>query len=108
MVEDSDEGVATRNGAALRAQRAEKPSEREERERQRIEAANKRKGRAERRRADGMAHTILVKVSGAYADTDSDPSEELPLAARAAVNKAATSTITGSTGTGSAPAATAA
>ncbi|KAK1837056.1 putative histone deacetylase complex subunit cti6 [Podospora conica] len=110
--EDSDEGVSTRNGAsksrngvASRSQRTEKPSEREERERQRIEAANKRKGRAERRRADGMAQTILVNVSGAYADTDSDPSEELPLAARAAANKTATSTTTGSNGAGSAPAA---
>lgn len=30
-----------------------------------------------------------MKVSGAHADTDSDPSEELPLAARAAANKVA-------------------
>ncbi|KAK0703550.1 hypothetical protein B0T26DRAFT_658038 [Lasiosphaeria miniovina] len=78
--DDSDEGGAlTRNGAsksksrssaAFRHQRVEKPSEREELERLRAEAANKRKGRAERRRAE-----------------DSDPSEELPLAARAAVSK---------------------
>ncbi|KAH7628629.1 hypothetical protein B0T09DRAFT_344269 [Sordaria sp. MPI-SDFR-AT-0083] len=77
--EDSDDaGTTTRNGtksrsrggAAGRTLRTEKTNEREERERQRAEAANKRKGRAERRRAD-----------------DSDPSDELPLAARAAVNK---------------------
>ncbi|KAK0655926.1 hypothetical protein B0T16DRAFT_22852 [Cercophora newfieldiana] len=82
--DDSDDGGQTRNGGsksrprngvAGRNQRVEKPSEREERERQRIEAANKRKGRAERRRAD-----------------DSDPSEELPLAARAAANKTANTT----------------
>ncbi|KAK0749445.1 hypothetical protein B0T18DRAFT_105818 [Schizothecium vesticola] len=94
--EDSDEGVSTRNGASKsrngvssRPQRTEKPSEREERERQRIEAANKRKGRAERRRAD-----------------DSDPSEELPLAARAAAIKTGTSTTMVSNGMGSGPAAT--
>lgn len=78
--DDSDEGGAltrnsaskskSRSSAAFRHQRVEKPSEREELERLRAEAANKRKGRAERRRAE-----------------DSDPSEELPLAARAAVSK---------------------
>lgn len=68
-------------------------SEKEERERQRAETANKRKGRAERRRADGMASSIHVKVvPSAHADTDSDPSEEMPLAARAAANKAAPAT----------------
>ncbi|KAK3310787.1 uncharacterized protein B0T15DRAFT_49940 [Chaetomium strumarium] len=80
--EDSDEADATgRNGAsksklrsraASRTQRVEKASEKEERERLRTEAASKRKGRAERRRAD-----------------DSDPSEEMPLAARAAANRTA-------------------
>lgn len=97
--EDSDDaGTTTRNGAKSRSRggaagrtlRTEKTSEREERERQRAEAANKRKGRAERRRAD-----------------DSDPSDELPLAARAAVNKtpaiaastAATTTATTTTTT---------
>ncbi|KAH6628504.1 hypothetical protein F5144DRAFT_594504 [Chaetomium tenue] len=79
--EDSDEpGVAGRNGvskskargaAAARNLRVEKVSEKEEKERQRTETANKRKGRADRRRAD-----------------DSDPSEELPLATRAATQKA--------------------
>ncbi|KAK0628636.1 hypothetical protein B0T17DRAFT_588708 [Bombardia bombarda] len=73
--DDSDDvGASTRNEVLKSKSRAtansrpyrtvEKASERDERERQRIEAANKRKGRAERRRAD-----------------DSDPSEELPLAA---------------------------
>lgn len=67
----------------------EKLTEREERERQRAEAANKRKGRAERRRGDGNppGSTILVKPSESYADTDSDPSEEMPLAARAAAHR---------------------
>lgn len=80
-----------------RSNRTEKPSEKEERERQRIEAANKRKGRAERRRADGTTPTKrlsgsgCVKVSEAYADTDSDPSEEMPLAARAAALRTAVS-----------------
>ncbi|KAL2130826.1 hypothetical protein VTI74DRAFT_5918 [Chaetomium olivicolor] len=80
--EDSDDAGPTsrngasksksRGGAAARNQRAEKVSEKEERERQRTETANKRKSRADRRRAE-----------------DSDPSEELPLAARAATTKAA-------------------
>ncbi|SPQ19564.1 d72378f3-8ffd-4bcc-8ce4-89a6da7ae54d [Thermothielavioides terrestris] len=68
----------SRNGAAARNQRPEKASEKEERERQRAETANKRKGRADRRRAD-----------------DSDPSEELPLAARAVQSKTAQAQATG-------------
>jgi hypothetical protein len=51
----------------------------------RVEAANKRKVRADRRRAEGIVATILVKGSEAHVDTDSDPSEELPLAAARAV-----------------------
>ncbi|KAK3330900.1 hypothetical protein B0H66DRAFT_598424 [Apodospora peruviana] len=109
-VEDSDDAGATtrnsaskskaRNGTTTRNQRSEKASEREERERQRVEAANKRKGRAERRRADGTASTILVKVvSDAHADTDSDPSEELPLAARVAASKAAAAAAVTTTAT---------
>lgn len=87
-------GSKTRNGVA-RTQSSQKEkserSEREERERQRAEAAKKRNGRAERRRADGStpASTILVKGLEAQADTDSDPSEELPLATRAASTRAA-------------------
>lgn len=67
-----------------RNQGQHKEKEREERERQRAEAAKKRSGRAERRRADGStpASTILVKGLEAQVDTDSDPSEELPLATR--------------------------
>ena len=74
-----------------RTQSQNKEKEREERERQRAEAAKKRNGRAERRRADGSlpASTILVKGLEAQVDTDSDPSEELPLAARAATNRTA-------------------
>ncbi|OIW31254.1 hypothetical protein CONLIGDRAFT_307920 [Coniochaeta ligniaria NRRL 30616] len=75
---DSDEALSSmRNGLSktksrtgaptARSTRSEKPGEKDERERQRVEAANKRKGRAERRRAD---------------DVDSDPSEETPLAVR--------------------------
>lgn len=62
----------TRGGKNVPFRRGEtKPTTKEEKERQRVEAANKRKGRAERRRAD-----------------DSDPtSEEMPLAARAVVNR---------------------
>lgn len=74
--EDSEETQNTRSGSkkprlpVTRTQSQHKEREREERERQRAEAAKKRSGRAERRRAD-----------------DSDPSEELPLAARVAANR---------------------
>jgi hypothetical protein len=84
-----------------RNQGQHKEKEREERERQRAEAAKKRSGRAERRRADGSTplSTILVKGLETQADTDSDPSEELPLAtrtlaSRSAGEKAAATTIT--------------
>ncbi|KAK3952887.1 hypothetical protein QBC32DRAFT_369900 [Pseudoneurospora amorphoporcata] len=121
--EDSDDaGTTTRNGAKSRSRggaagrtlRTEKTTEREERERQRAEAANKRKGRAERRRADGTEATTLAKASEADMDTDSDPSDELPLAARAAVNKtpvtatpvvATTATTTATTTTTATPTA---
>ncbi|KAK4682886.1 Histone deacetylase complex subunit [Podospora pseudoanserina] len=86
--DDSDDPKGpSRNGnkskprGGARNNRNEKLSEKEEKERQRQEAANKRKGRAERRRAD-----------------DSDPSEELPLAARAVVSKAV-APVTGDTST---------
>ncbi len=62
-------------------------SEKEERERQRIETANKRKGRADRRRADGKGLSINLDLSSADTNPDSDPSDEVPLAARAATNK---------------------
>ncbi|KUI54128.1 Putative histone deacetylase complex subunit cti6 [Cytospora mali] len=95
--EDSDETQNNRAGskkprhAVTRTQSQHKEKEREERERQRAEAAKKRSGRAERRRADGStpASTILVKGLEAQVDTDSDPSEELPLAARVAANRTA-------------------
>ena len=56
---DSDDGANVRNGGTKRirgaAARNHKEKElREEKERQRVEAANKRKGRADRRRVDGM------------------------------------------------------
>lgn len=69
--DDSDDAVATRNRSSqkmsrtttsTRTQHQRERTEREEKERQRAEAANKRNGRAERRRAD-----------------DSDPSDEVPM-----------------------------
>ncbi|KAK7734728.1 Histone deacetylase complex subunit [Cytospora paraplurivora] len=95
--EDSEGAQNNRNDTkktrhvVTRTQSQHKEKEREERERQRAEAAKKRNGRAERRRADGStpASTILVKGLEAQVDTDSDPSEELPLAARAAANRTA-------------------
>ncbi|KAI0426745.1 hypothetical protein F5Y09DRAFT_51557 [Xylaria sp. FL1042] len=78
VLDESDDDLALRNGHpkkqrnAVRNQRerAEREERREEQERKRAEAASKRKGRAERRRAD-----------------DSDPSDELPLAARTVANR---------------------
>ena len=91
--EDSDDAANLRNGsskkprsaAAARTQREK--AEKEERERQRAEAANKRKGRAERRRGDGTQATILVRTTEAHADADSDPLEDVPLAARAVASR---------------------
>ncbi|KAI1378974.1 hypothetical protein F4677DRAFT_354649 [Hypoxylon crocopeplum] len=78
LEESEDESVIrnglskkSRNAARNQREKAERDERREEQERKRAEAANKRKGRAERRRAD-----------------DSDPSEEIPLAVRAAANRA--------------------
>lgn len=61
VLDESDDELALRNGHskksrnAVRSQRerAEREERREEQERKRAEAASKRKGRAERRRADG-------------------------------------------------------
>lgn len=79
----------SRHGSARIQSNSKEKSEKEERERQRAENAKKRSGRAERRRADGStpASTILAKGLEGQVDTDSDPSEELPLAARMAANR---------------------
>ncbi|KAI0534264.1 hypothetical protein GGR58DRAFT_65801 [Xylaria digitata] len=77
-LDESDDELALRNGHSKKSrnavrnqrERAEREERREEQERKRAEAASKRKGRAERRRAD-----------------DSDPSEELPLAARTVASR---------------------
>lgn len=59
---ESDDDSASRNGLSKKSSRhtarnqrekTERDERREEQERKRLEAANKRKGRAERRRADG-------------------------------------------------------
>lgn len=87
-VDGSDDQADTRNGAKkpknntninIRAQREK--SEKEEKERLRQEAANKRKGRAERRRAEGTVGAELqLDEARANRRTDSDLSEEMPLA----------------------------
>lgn len=83
------ESKKSRHGSARIQNNSKERSEKEERERQRAENAKKRSGRAERRRADGStpASTILAKGLEGQVDTDSDPSEELPLAARVAANR---------------------
>ncbi|KAK7984068.1 hypothetical protein PG989_011470 [Apiospora arundinis] len=77
--EESEDESSTRNGVSKKSSRnnvrnqrekTERDERREEQERKRVEAANKRKGRAERRRAD-----------------DSDPSDEMPSSTRAAVSR---------------------
>jgi hypothetical protein len=99
--EDSDDDISLRNGSSKKSsrnaarthrERTERDERREEQERKRAEAASKRKGRAERRRADGTTATettIFVKIYEADMDLDveSDPSEEMPLAVRAAANR---------------------
>lgn len=101
-LEDSEEAQNSRGGSkksrnpVTRNQGQHKEKEREERERQRAEAAKKRSGRAERRRADGSTpvSTILVKGLEAQVDTDSDPSEELPLATRTIASRSAGEKVT--------------
>ncbi|CAI4211054.1 unnamed protein product [Parascedosporium putredinis] len=77
--DDSDDGALTRNGSLKqsRSSRSQKErSEREERDRIRQEAANKRKGRADRRRGEGPGATGPEKEPNAQADVDSDPLDE--------------------------------
>lgn len=98
--EESEDESSTRNGVSkkssrnnvrTRREKTEREERREEQERKRLEAANKRKGRAERRRADGMtaATTTTAKLHNANAglDLDSDPSDEMPSSTRAAVSR---------------------
>ncbi|KAB5528973.1 hypothetical protein GE09DRAFT_1177788 [Coniochaeta sp. 2T2.1] len=83
----SQNGVAT--SRSTRTEK-EKPAEREEREHPRAEAANKRKGRADRRRVDGMLLIVCTSdlvISNLFVDPDSDPAEEIPLAARATASR---------------------
>ncbi|RYP24178.1 hypothetical protein DL765_000673 [Monosporascus sp. GIB2] len=77
----------SRNTTRNTREKTERDERREEQERKRAEAASKRKGRAERRRADGMPPGNEIEGIEADPDIDSDPSEELPLAARAAANR---------------------
>ncbi|KAK1655900.1 PHD-finger domain-containing protein [Colletotrichum phormii] len=87
--DDTDEENNGRNGQpkkprGTRTQREK--SDREERDRQRAEAANRRKGRADRRRAEGTTPVNPGKESEAHVGAESDPPEEVSLAtARPAV-----------------------
>ncbi|KAK7914458.1 PHD-finger domain-containing protein [Apiospora marii] len=99
--EESEDESSTRNGVSKKSSRnnvrnqrekTEREERREEQERKRVEAANKRKGRAERRRADGMTAattTITAKLhnTNVQVDLDSDPSDEMPSSTRAAVSR---------------------
>ncbi|RYP72791.1 hypothetical protein DL771_003975 [Monosporascus sp. 5C6A] len=92
--DDSEDESSLRNGSKKSRnttrntrERTERDERREEQERKRAEAASKRKGRAERRRADGMPPRNEMEGTEADPYIDSDPSEELPLAARAAANR---------------------
>lgn len=89
--DDSDEGLSNmRNGtrtksraaaATSRSTRSEKPADKDEKERQRLEAANKRRDRAGRRRVEGTTRTDDTNETQAHVVTESDPAEEVPLAA---------------------------
>ncbi|KAJ0162850.1 putative histone deacetylase complex subunit cti6 [Colletotrichum tanaceti] len=79
--DDTDEENNARNGQPKKprgARTQREKSEREERDRQRAEAANRRKGRADRRRAEGTATANPGKEPEAHAGAESDPSEEAP------------------------------
>lgn len=100
--EDSDDDATMQNGlsrkssarntARTQRERTERDERREEQERKRAEAASKRKGRAERRRAEGntTATVCIAEMSRTdrNANVDSDPSEEMPLVTRTIVNRA--------------------
>ncbi|KAF0318063.1 Histone deacetylase complex subunit CTI6 [Colletotrichum sp. SAR11_59] len=93
--DESEEESITRNGQkkARGARNQRERSEREERDRQRAEAAKSRKGRADRRRAEGTTTTTtagVVKEPEAHVATDSDPSEEVPLASAKPIVKPTT------------------
>ncbi|KAI9648991.1 Histone deacetylase complex subunit [Ciborinia camelliae] len=60
---------------------------REERERSRLEAATKRKGRAERRRIEGQSTQIQIDVAITHNHPDSEPIEETPPAIKPPNNK---------------------
>lgn len=89
--EASDDEMETSNGkkSSRISRHQREKSEKEDRERQRLEAANKRKGRAERRRGEGECfnggleqnESAMLMVSA-----DSDLSEEMPLAAMKAAH----------------------
>lgn len=110
-VSNNKNGVKkSRNGTARTQSTQKDKSEKDVRDRQRAEAANRRSGRAERRRENGSTpvSTILAKGLEAQVETDSDPSEELPLATRAATTratgeKAAAAVVESKTETTSAP-----
>ncbi|CAG2012616.1 unnamed protein product, partial [Fusarium graminearum] len=82
---ESDDEINTRNGTKRvrnnKNQRAK--TEKEDKERQRQEAADKRKGRAERRRGEGKLNDDVYYKAEAETDNrlDSDPAEETPPAA---------------------------
>lgn len=94
---DSDDGTNMRNGSAKRVRGATARNHREkelreEKERIRAEAANKRKGRADRRRVDGMLKSLLLILNIMLMSLDSDPSDETPAPGRPTANKPSDST----------------
>ncbi|KDN72143.1 putative PHD-finger domain-containing protein [Colletotrichum sublineola] len=79
--DDTDEENSARNGQSKKprgARTQREKLEREERDRQRAEAANRRKGRADRRRAEGTTPANPDKEPEAHVGAESDPSEETP------------------------------
>ncbi|ESZ97454.1 hypothetical protein SBOR_2143 [Sclerotinia borealis F-4128] len=78
-------GVKKIRGAAAKNHREKEL--REERERSRVEAATKRKGRAERRRIEGQYTPIHNDVAITHSHPDSEPIEETPPAIKPSNNK---------------------
>ncbi|KAG7118938.1 putative histone deacetylase complex subunit cti6 like protein [Verticillium longisporum] len=79
-IEDNSEDDSTgRNGTSKKLRVLGHPkerTEREERDRQRLESANKRKGRADRRRADGIGAPTLPTEREGHSTAESEPAED--------------------------------
>ncbi|KAM0269264.1 hypothetical protein ACHAQH_009789 [Verticillium albo-atrum] len=90
-IEDNSEDDSTgRNGISKKLRAVGNPkerTEREERDRQRIESANKRKGRADRRRADGIGAPTLSTEREGHSTAESEAADDVTVPAVRSVAK---------------------